>query len=168
MTDQLLMLTAPGSSAVISACGRYRYRLERRWGPGTSCVFVMLNPSTADARTDDATIRKCRGFTQRWGHDAFTVINLYAFRARDPKRMLAAADPVGPENDRHIIEAIREPARMVLAWGANAQRVRVERVIHLLRHHCRLPRQCLGLTKGGEPWHPLMVPYETPLMEYPQ
>ena len=57
------------SSAVISPCGRYRYRLERD-GPGEGrTVIIMVNPSTADAETDDATIRKLKGFGARngWG-----------------------------------------------------------------------------------------------------
>lgn len=167
MNEQLTILSAPGSSAVISACGHYRYRLDRRWGPGSSCVFVMLNPSTANSRQDDPTIRKCRGFAQRWGHDAFTVVNLFAWRATHPRDLNRASDPIGEDNDRHIREVCRLHPFVVLAWGNHATRVRIERVLDILETNVSGPLRCLGITKGGEPLHPLMPAYDTPLMEYP-
>ena len=73
------------SEAVISQDERHRYSLTRRWGYGPAvCCWIMLNPSTADATTDDPTIRRCLRFTQGWGYDALTVVNLYAWRATDP------------------------------------------------------------------------------------
>ena len=73
------------SEAVISQDERHRYSLTRRWGDGPRvCCWIMLNPSTADATTDDPTIRRCIGFTHDWGYDALTVVNLYAWRATDP------------------------------------------------------------------------------------
>ena len=73
------------SEAVISQDERHRYSLTRRWGNGPRvCCWIMLNPSTADATTDDPTIRRCVRFTQAWGYDALTVVNLYAWRATDP------------------------------------------------------------------------------------
>ncbi|MFO6262918.1 DUF1643 domain-containing protein [Pseudomonas aeruginosa] len=48
-------------SAIISECGQYRYLLTR---PGDcladkgTAVFLMLNPSTADAALDDPTIQR--------------------------------------------------------------------------------------------------------------
>ena len=73
-------------NAVISACGRYRYLLTRRVGPGTRAVtFIMLNPSTADATRDDPTIRRCIGFARSWGIGGVDVVNLFAFRATEPR-----------------------------------------------------------------------------------
>src|SRR5689334_20041621 len=71
-------------SAVLSPCGLYRYRLTRRWGDGPALLFVMLNPSTADATEDDPTIRRCTGFAKREGMPAIEVVNLFAWRATDP------------------------------------------------------------------------------------
>ena len=42
-------------SAVISKCGLHRYLLERE-SRVKPLVFVMLNPSKADAEPDDPTI----------------------------------------------------------------------------------------------------------------
>ena len=39
--------------------GMYRYALTRRWKtPGLGIMWIMLNPSTADANEDDNTIPK--------------------------------------------------------------------------------------------------------------
>lgn len=72
------------SKANISACDRYSYSLERVWDKGgykNLCLFIMLNPSTADAHIDDPTIRRCIGFAKSWGYGGILVGNLYAFRA---------------------------------------------------------------------------------------
>ncbi len=82
--------------AVISDCGRYRYRLTRRWGDGPLLSFIMLNPSTADAEVDDPTIRRCMGFARRDGYGGIVVGNLYAFRTTKPKALFAADNPLGP------------------------------------------------------------------------
>lgn len=150
--------------AHISACGRYRYHLWRSWGPGGGSsageapLFVMLNPSTADATADDATIRKCRGFSERWGFKCLTVVNVFAYRATDPADLFTADEPIGPDNDKAIISAVQSHRLIVAAWGAcgwKGWRHRFERVRNLLGPHVA----CLGKTKDGHPRHPLYVPY---------
>lgn len=152
--------------AILSPCGVYRYYLLRRWSDGPAMLFLMLNPSTADAHVDDATVRKCIGFAKLHGHGAVGVVNLFAFRARHPKDMRAAVDPVGPENDRHIVERARAAGSVVCAWGPNASGTgRPEAVVRMLRASgVRL--QCLHITKDGSPGHPLMLSYDRPLIEY--
>jgi len=85
------------------------------------CIFVMLNPSTADATRDDATIRKCRQFAFRWGHGTLWVVNLFAYRNRYPSMLLEAEDPVGLENDHYIGELLQDnqDALLVCAWGGS-------------------------------------------------
>src|SRR5688500_11357729 len=103
--------------AVFDRSGRYRYRLWRRWGDGGAVAFVMLNPSTADAERDDPTIRRCGGFARAWGFGSMVVVNLFALRSSDPQRLRRARDPVGRENDRHIIDVTGTSDAVVLAWG---------------------------------------------------
>jgi len=144
--------------ATFSACGRFRYRLGRTWGPGPPLLFVMLNPSTADAREDDPTLRRCIGFAQRAGFGALEVVNLFAYRATDPRELRAAGYPVGPRNDEHIVAAVHDSAAVCLAWGTNATRLaRVAEVLGLLRGLRASPR-CLRLTRDGCPRHPLRLP----------
>ena len=86
--------------AIISKDCLYRYSLGRTWDASKERVlFIMLNPSTADAIKDDATIKKCVGFAQRWGYGGITVGNLFALRSRDPNGLLGPHDPVGPKNN---------------------------------------------------------------------
>src|SRR5437870_4841901 len=118
-----MYLGAKGVSAVISPCGKFRYRLTRQWGEGAALPFVMLNPSTADAEQDDPTIRKCVGFAKRMGYDGIEVVNLYAYRATKPADLKKAGYPRGPENDRHIEAALVESHAnsVICAWGVNAR-----------------------------------------------
>lgn len=149
-----------GSSAWLSGCERYRYRLGRNWGEGWGApvTFVMLNPSTADAQQDDPTIRRCVGFAKAWGFGRLVVVNLYALRSTDPKGLWRADDPIGPDNDDHLSEAAwvaaRDDAPIIAAWGANAKPDRVAEVL-ALPHMDRLT--ALGVTKAGAPRHPLYL-----------
>jgi hypothetical protein len=154
-------------TATISPCGEYRYRLGRRWADGKPLVFVMLNPSTADASTDDPTIRRCISFAQAHGFAAIDVVNLFAFRATDPAALRRASWPVGPDNDAHIVIAAREAGAVCVAWGANAaaREDRVQVVLPLIRAE-GVELQCLRITRSGFPQHPLMLPNSCRLMPF--
>ena len=109
-------------SAELSPCGRYRYLLTRTLAAGTgTCLFVMLNPSTADHTLDDQTIRQCIGFTAVWGFRRLAVVNLFAWRATLPRDMLSAIDPIGPAGDEWILAAARNADRIVCAWGEHGR-----------------------------------------------
>lgn len=145
-------------SAVFSPCGIYRYTLERDVGSLVSSgrvLFVMLNPSTADASTDDPTIRRCISFARRWGYGHLSVANLYAYRATDPAGLDRAADPVGPENDFWIGQLADSADAVVVAWGHNVGPIadRAERVLRVLGDDV----DALALTGTGQPRHPLYV-----------
>ncbi len=159
-------------TAIISDDGVYRYVLTRRI-PSTlrwvrPMLFVMLNPSRATATESDPTITKCLGFAKRESCTKLTVVNLFALRSTDPKQLLAHADPVGPDNDRHVREQWDEHAQIgfvVLAWGAHPAVQKREPPI--LKHIRMVGAQCLGMTKDGEPRHPLYVSYKQPLLRWP-
>jgi hypothetical protein len=145
--------------------GDYRYSLTRTWDPlGTRAVWVCLNPSVATEHQDDPTVRKVVGFSRRWGHGATEIVNLYAYRATDPADLARAGRPIGPENDGHIREALRRAHVVVCAWGAREARdsLRPDAIRRMLRE-ARINALCLGRAKGGQPMHPLMLAYETPL-----
>lgn len=137
------------------ADGRYRYLLWRRWAEADSLLFVMLNPSTADAERDDPTIRRCIGFARAWGFGGVEVVNLFAWRATLPRQLAAAKDPVGRHNDAAILEAVARSRAVIAAWGVHgALRGRDAQVARLLAA-TRL--RCLGVTRDGAPRHPLYV-----------
>lgn len=153
--------------AVISPCGKFRYRLWRRWGDGSACTFIMLNPSTADANENDPTIRKCIGFAERLGYSGIEVVNLYAFRATKPSVLKAAGYPKGPENDGHILAAAKAGVIVICAWGANARGLtRPDTVLVMLREADIVPT-ALAFTADGLPSHPLMLPYTCDLVGMP-
>jgi hypothetical protein len=155
------------SGAVLSECGTYRYRLDRWWDDGQCVAWLMLNPSTADASTDDATIRKCKGFSKRWGYGRMIVVNLFALRSTDPRRLAKNTDPVGPENDWYLQQAFQDAREIVCAWGCNQHltpelRKRIPRVLSLaVDEHLPDRIVCLGYSKDGTPRHPLMLGYDT-------
>lgn len=125
----------------------------------------MLNPSTADAERDDATIRICVGRAKRMGMGGIDVVNLFAFRSTDPQMLYAAGDPISepgqPDLNDTMIEAYARPAAMVIcAWGNHGGFFqRGELVLKRLRKHGILP-YALRLNLDGSPSHPLRISYE--------
>lgn len=153
--------------ALLSADGVYRYWLKRTWALGPRVCWVMLNPSTADANLDDPTIRRCIGFSKSWGYGSLIVVNLWALRATDPRELLTADDPYGPDNAEAVELAINGSELMVAAWGTfvarmtrrSARRIEPE----AMARDALVDARCLGRTKSGHPRHPLYVRADQPL-----
>lgn len=145
-----------------SACKQYRYTLWRRWkidsdlfeagGREDSFLQVIgLNPSTADERQDDPTIRRCIGYAKAWGYGALCMTNLFAWRDTDPQKMKAQPDPVGAENDRWLIEIAKHAGMILAAWGKHG--AHMNRAAHVVK---MLPAiHALWVNADGTPKHPL-------------
>lgn len=164
--------------ATLSDCGRYRYALWRRWKDWFTygqVIFIGLNPSTADAETDDHTIRKMMGFARHWGFGGMVVCNLFAFRATLPPHMMNAEDPIGTENDEIISGYVRHRGTdkpsgysIICCWGNHGTFKNRDRCVFDLfdtNPYCPEPR-CLGLTKAGHPKHPARLAYNTPALPF--
>lgn len=162
------LFDAPIGTAVISECLRYRYRLTRTLGQGKRIAcFVMLNPSTADANVNDATIRRAIGFASSWGCGELLAVNLFAWRATEPWELHGAPDPIGPKNMDHVISSAcrthESGGPVVLAWGTHGGYMNQDaRVIDRLAD-LQIPLQCLGTTAEGMPRHPLYLKKDTAL-----
>lgn len=156
------------SNAILSKCERYRYALTRQWAEGRGCVFVMLNPSTADAMLDDPTIRRCIHFAKREGCAKLTVVNLFAWRATDPDHLFkrSADEAIGPENTAYLRAMTSNRNDLVIAaWGANQRAAdRADAVLSEDLKNATL--YCLGKSKSGAPRHPLYLKNEAPLTLY--
>lgn len=140
-------------TATLSPCRLYRYDLWRRWSDASYCLFIGLNPSTADETTDDPTIRKCVAYAKEWRYGALCMVNLFAFRATQPKDMLAARDPVGPDNDLTLAALSKRAGIVVAAWGNDGGHLgRDKQVVTMIPH-----LYCLKLNKDGSPSHPLYL-----------
>lgn len=164
---QLAFAEIGTATARLSDCGAYRYELGRRWARGPSVLFIMLNPSTADATQDDPTIRRCIGFAKSWQMGALGVVNLFALRATDPAALRTAPDPVGPLNDDAIHDAIVSSRVVVAAWGAHAMAAERAAVVAEMAANASRPLCCLGTTKAGHPRHPLYLRRDATLIRLP-
>lgn len=161
-------------SALISRCGDYRYWLSRYWdnvSEADTVCWVMLNPSTADGKVDDPTVRKCIGFSRQWKFGGLYVVNLFAYRATNPRKILEVESPVGKDNSKWLFKIAERSRRVVLGWGGwigrkdfvVKHRDYVQWVEMILRQTCRHKTYQFGLTQNGQPLHPLYVRYETEL-----
>ncbi len=161
--------------AALSGDLLYRYALSRAWDGGDAgrLVFIGTNPSTADGAQDDHTIRKLCGFAHRWGFQGFTVVNAFAYRATEVRALAEVADPVGPGNAGTVRHVLRGAALVVPCWGA-ATKLPTWPLRHALTAFAATVRRssararCLGYTAGGDPRHPLMLPYHAALVAWPR
>jgi hypothetical protein len=143
-----------GSDAEFSECGNYRYWLKREWDSRKEKImFIGLNPSTANAVTDDPTIRRVRGFARDWGYGGVYMLNLFAIVSPDPKVLVSHADPVGEFCDHFLRVMSKEVRTVAFAWGAFPEaRKREQEVIAMFPDAI-----CLKKTAAGNPGHPLYV-----------
>ncbi|MCC5990900.1 MAG: DUF1643 domain-containing protein [Rhodobacteraceae bacterium] len=148
------------SVAVYSPCERYRYLLTREWAPDEGrALFVMLNPSTATEAQNDPTVERCERRARALGFGAFRVCNIFAFRATDPRVMRAADDPVGPLNDAAITESAHWADQIICGWGNHGAHLGRGRAVAALLRATSRPLWHLGLSKTGQPKHPLYIGY---------
>jgi hypothetical protein len=159
-------------SAVLDTLEFYRYRLDRFVQPkGIVFAYFGVNGSTAGPIEDDQTTKKWFGFTLRNGGSRYIAGNAFGFRARDVRRLSEVDDPIGPENARYLAEIIAEADVLVPCWGARAKvPQRLWPTIDGLRDQIMAsgkPVRIFGLTASGDPKHPQMLGYDTPLVEWP-
>jgi hypothetical protein len=151
------------SGAYFDPSQRYRYTLWRTWQADLpTVVFVMLNPSTADASCVDPTVRRCLNLAQSWGFGRLEVVNLFAFRTPYPRELRRVKSPVGKDNDRFLLDAAQRANAVVLAWGNQGGWLQRDQVVlDLLQPDGRF--YCLGKTQAHQPRHPLYSKRDTPL-----
>lgn len=137
----------------------YRYRLWRSWNSAQwydkKILFIMLNPSTADAEVLDPTVRRCVGYSQDLSFERMEVVNLFALRSTDPKVLKEAGDPVGADNDNIIKKSAASSDLVIAAWGVHGNlKNRAKEVLKLLDWK---DIHCLSITNSGDPGHPLYL-----------
>lgn len=169
VSPPLIRISFPLNLCTFSSDRRFRYTLLHEWDrPSETRVaaVIALNPSTADEAKLDPTLRRIRGFCVGLGLSGFCMLNLFGYRATDPRVMKAQPDPVGPRNDRHILEWARKAEHVIIAWGAHGGfRQRDQEVLQLLRS-AGIEPSCWGLNQNGSPKHPLYLPKDAPLRAY--
>lgn len=161
-----MILKIMKSGATFDKSEKYRYLLWREWDRAKpSCVFIMLNPSTADATKNDPTIRRAMSFAEQFGFGRFEAVNLFAYRATDSRTLARVRNPVGRDNDSFILESLARCDECFVAWGnLGALRERSRLVLEMIPETTVL--NCLGVNQSGEPKHPLYLPNSTQVMRY--
>lgn len=151
-----------------STCGQYRYSLSEIWNQSKPLVlWILMNPSVACLDYSDPTLRKTGQFARTWGYGGQLIGNVHAYRATDKYRLLEVNDPVGPDNDKSILQMASQAKTIILAYGQPPKRLkkRGQKVVNLLVTHPEL--LCLQLAKDGlTPWHPLYLPGDLPPKSY--
>lgn len=150
------------TGAQFSDCRAYRYALWRIWNPDKpALLFVMLNPSTADEEKNDPTVERCERRAKAMGYGGLRVANIFALRSTDPAALYKAADPIGPDNDLCIANAVVQSASNVIcAWGSHGKfNDRGRAVLRTIVQAGAVP-YFLKMTADGQPSHPLYIGYE--------
>jgi hypothetical protein len=150
-------------NATFSDCRKYRYALSRTWnGKKKTILFIGLNPSTADEKIDDPTIRRCINYAQNWGYGSLLMVNLFAYRATLPTELKNVKNPIGNDNDLHILELSKKADLAVAAWGNEGTLLNRDKEIKKI-----LPNlMCLKINKSGQPAHPLYQKKDLKLIKY--
>lgn len=152
--------------ARISECGKYRFALTREWDNSKpSVMFLMLNPSTADADIDDPTIRRCMAFAKAWGYGSIYVGNLFPFRATDPQELLKEyyIRPHDHRNNQWLSAMASSCSEIICAWGNwpilerlySKKQIEIYEPLHLKGFFEKL--RYLELSKDNTPKHPLYL-----------
>ena len=150
-------------NATFSDCRKYRYGLSRTWnGKKKTILFIGLNPSTADEKIDDPTIRRCINYAQNWGYGSLLMVNLFAYRATLPSELKNVKNPIGNDNDLHILELSKKADLAVAAWGNEGFLLNRDKEVKKL-----IPNlMCLKINKSGQPAHPLYQKKDLKLIKY--
>ena len=150
-------------NATFSDCRKYRYGLSRTWnGKKKTILFIGLNPSTANEKIDDPTIRRCINYAQNWGYGSLLMVNLFAYRATIPSELKNVKNPIGNDNDLHIIELLKKADIAVAAWGNEGTLLNRDKEVKKI-----LPNlMCLKINKSGQPSHPLYQKNDLKLIKY--
>jgi hypothetical protein len=145
------------SNAIFSECSKYRYTLSRIWDEDEPiCVFIGLNPSTADIQYNDPTLNRCMRSAMDWGFGSLIMLNIFAYRSTDPKGLYTQEDPIGKYNNKYLIEIVSKADIIIAAWGTHGEYLnRGNNVIEMLSSIKKL--HCLDINKNGTPKHPLYI-----------
>lgn len=155
------------TGAVFSPDKTHRYRLWRIWDDTVPpLVMVMLNPSIADEERNDPTVERCQRRAVAGGFGGLQVVNIFALVSTDPAGLYGHSDPVGPDNDTAILDAVKGAGMVICAWGTHGQHVgRAKAVVDLLKGAGVQP-YALGINADGSGKHPLYVGYDVKPQPY--
>ncbi len=157
-------MLAASSGAIFSDCKKYRFILWRIWDFSNikpRLMFIGLNPSTADDREPDPTIKRVVGLAKKWGYGGIYMANLFPFITPYPEQLEENPLDRVKENDKYLEEYSKKSGEIVFAWGAFPV---MGRDLDMIK---KFPNsKCLHINDDGTPQHPLYVPKNTILQPY--
>ena len=170
------------SFCLFSNCGHYRWILKRELSIGKrTVVFIGLNPSKANSFNNDRTLLRIINFCSRWNYKNIYIINLFGLISKSPFQLSKSKDPIGLNNDLITLLTLRFWQKNIncdlwLGWGDKGQlNGRNNEVMKIIKNLSNLKSNennfserilSLGITKKGNPLHPLYIPNETFLRPY--
>lgn len=157
--------------AIFSDCRTWRYNLIREFEDQSlvgersgTMVMILLNPAKATAEEDDPTNQRGIDFAKRWGFRRLEFVNLFAGRTPYPEKLKEMDDPIGPENDKHILEACERADKIVCGWGNHGDYL--DRSVEVYEMISEYDLECFGVNNSGEPVHPLYQPADANTKSY--
>jgi hypothetical protein len=160
-------------TAEISPCKLYRHLLGREFEPGDelyrpglhgSALFVLNNPSVADAEIDDPTCRRGMGFTAAWAFARMWFANTNPVRSTDPNSAFWPSKQALEWNDWYLHTSALVASVVVVAWGDKARDELATRALRVLRGV--RPVHALALSQAGRPRHLLYLPADLKPVPY--
>ncbi len=137
-------------------------------------IVIGINPSTADDKNTDRTIKKVMGFAEGNGYDSFIMLNLYPQRTPYPSDLhLSIDNNIHNQNLKNISDILEKhsDATILAAWS---ERIIVRDYLKVcLKEIFETTKKfninwiILGeLTKSGHPRHPLYTSYALSLNNF--
>lgn len=151
-------LSTKNPGTIFTRNRRHRFTLHRELpGQRGRCVFICLNPSTADATTDDPTVRRIKRYATEWNFSELYVLNIFSLRSTDPAALYRARTPNHPDNDKWIDRVCQHADLVVCAWGTHGSLLDRDQDVYGILRFCG-GTYSLRDTKDGFPSHPLYLP----------
>ena len=136
-----------------------RYSLKREWDKSKNKIlYIMLNPSLADDKNDDPTIRRLINFTKKFNYGGFSVGNIFTKITPNPKE-IDKSKGMSDKNFEKLLNLINKVDQIVYAWGNSVEEPQ------LLKELILSPK-CFGKNLNGTPKHPLYLPKNSKLIDY--
>ncbi len=136
-----------------------RYFLKREWDNSKGLLlYLMLNPSVADEKRDDPTIRRLISFTKKFNYGGFLVGNIFTTITPNPKE-IDRSKGISDKNFKELFKLINKVDQIVYAWGNTVEEPQ------LLKELVLNPK-CFGKNLNGTPKHPLYLPKNSKLIAY--
>ena len=176
-------------TALFSSDKKYRYTLQMEYLPdlmdeqrNKTLTVILKNPSSADERRSDSTIRKVETYVWQKFPDVKTlnIYNIFAFRATDAIELQqlmqkgGLSEGVGEENDNSLTKLLQRSDYLICAWGGPSginkdfYFSRIVRVKEIIGKDFSGPvYRVRGRKETSEPLHGLMWGYDYELISFP-